>query len=121
MLKSIRDKKGVVLIIVLATVLIAAILANTILSFILSHYRFTHHQSSRIRAYYVSMAAMNLAQEKLRMSGAEAWTTGTYTLCKSGCTVNDSDIPYTVTIKISDPDAKGIRTVKLTTNYTYTP
>jgi len=117
MTKIMMNKKGVVLIIVLTTVLIAAILANVILGFILSHYRFTHHQSSRIQAYYASLAGMNLAQEKLRTG---AWTTGTYTLCSSGCTVNDPDMRYKVTITISAPGANGLRTLGLKTTYTYT-
>lgn len=112
------NKRGVILIIVLVTVLIAAILANIILSFILSHYRVTYHQSSRVQAYYASLAGVNLARENLRKG---TWTSGTYTLCKSGCTVNDNDIPYKVTINIGNPDAKCIRTIKLTAAYTYTP
>jgi len=110
--------KGVVLVIVLATILIAAILANIILGFILSHYRFTYHQTSRLQAYYTSLAGMNLARDKLRTG---TWTTGTYTLCSSGCTVNDPDITNTVTITISDPAASGLRTLALKTTYTYTP
>ncbi len=120
MTKIMMNKKGVVLIIVLTTVLIAAILANVILGFILSHYRFTHHQSSRIQAYYASLAGMNLAQEKLRIG---AWTTTPagqpYTLCSSGCTVNDPDMRYKVTITISAP-VNGLRTLGLKTTYTYT-
>lgn len=106
---------------VLGTVLIAVVLTNIILGFILSHYRFTYHQTSRVKAYYAGLAGMNLARENLRTG---AWGTGTYHLCKSGCTspdVNDSDIPYKVTITIGAPDVKGIRPIKLSTNYTYTP
>lgn len=115
-------KKGAVLFMVLGTVLIAVILANIILGFILSHYRFTYHQTSRVKAYYAALAGMNLARENLRTG---AWETGTYTLCKSNCDVNDSDIPYNVTITISDPNPVGtnpvgIRPIKITTNYTYT-
>lgn len=116
MFRLCQNKKGVVLYMVLATLLIVVILANVVLGIILSQSRFTHHQVSRIQAYYASLAGMNLAREQLRTG---AWGTGSYTLCKSGCTVNDSDIPYTVNINISNPDAQGIRTITLATNYTY--
>lgn len=113
-----KDNRGVMLIIVLVSVLIAVILAGVILSFVLSQHRFTHHQASRIQAYYASLAAMNLVNEKIR---AGTWGTGTYTLCNSGCTINDADINYKVTIIVSNPDASGVRTIKLNTPYSYTP
>ena len=115
-------RKGVVLFIVLGTLLVVVILAAVILSLILSHSRLTLHQTSRIQAYSAALAGMNLARENLRNG---TWTTtplgSPYTLCKSGCTVNDADMPYKVTIEISAPDTKSIRTIKLTTAYTYTP
>ena len=116
-----KDKKGAMLFIVLATLLVVATLANGILTFVLSHYRHTHHQVTRIQAYYAAMAGMVLAMDNLR-SGS--WTTGTYQLCKSGCVapnVNDADIPYNVTMAISAPNASNIRTINISANYTYTP
>ena len=114
-------KRGVVLFIVLGTLLVVVSLATVILSLILSHARLTYHQTTRIQAYYAALAGMNLAREKLRTG---TWTTGTYHLCKSGCSspdVNDSDIPYDVTITINAPDSNGIRPLSLTATYTYTP
>lgn len=115
------NKRGIVLVIVLGTLLVVVSLATVILSLILSHARLTHHQTSRIQAYYAAQAGMNLARENLRNG---TWTTGSYTLCKSGCTVNDSDIPYSVAINIgalgTSIDGVG-RRITLTTTYTYTP
>lgn len=52
---------------VLGTLLVVVILANVILSTILSQSRLTHHQISRIQAYYAAMAGMNYALEQLRL------------------------------------------------------
>ena len=116
-----NHKKGVVLLIVLGTLLVVASLATVMLSLILSHARLTYHQTSRIQAYYATLAGMNLARENLRNG---TWTTGSYTLCKSGCTVNDSDIPYSVAINIAalgtSIDGVG-RSITVTSTYTYTP
>ena len=117
-------KKGVVLLIVLGTLLVVVSLAIAILSLILSHARLTHHQTSRIQAYYAALAGMNLARENLRNG---TWGTDTYHLCKSGCSspdVNDWDIPYPVTITIgalgTSIDGVG-RKITITSIYTYTP
>ncbi len=61
-----NHKKGVVLLIVLGTLLVVTSLATVILSLILSHARLTYHQTNRIQAYYVAMAGVNYALEKLR-------------------------------------------------------
>lgn len=68
------DRRGVVLLIVLGTLLVVASLATVILSLILSQRRLTHHQTSRIQAYYASMAGMNYALEQLR---TKTWIPGT--------------------------------------------
>lgn len=113
------NKRGVVLFIVLATLMIVIVLANVILNIMSSQSRLTHHQVSRIQSYYAAQAGMNLALERLRTG---TWNTGTYSLCKSGCTVNDTDIPYRVDINISDPNpTTNIRTITFTTTYTYAP
>jgi len=119
--KSRFKKKGVVLLIVIGTLLVVASLAAVILSLILSHARLTYHQTSRIRAYYAAFAGMNLARENLRTG---TWATGAYTLCNSGCTVNDGDIPYSASISIGamGTSIDGIgRKITITSNYTYTP
>lgn len=113
-------KKGIVLYLVLATIFIVIILANVVMLIILSHSKLTFHQTSRIQAHYALLAGMNLAFENLRM---ENWGTGSYALCPSadiGCTLTDADIPYRVDITIAASDARGIRNLTLTTNYTCT-
>ena len=119
MSKGLAKQNGVALFMVLGTLLIVVILANIALTIISSQARLTHHQVSRIQAYYAGQAALNIAFEKLRKG---EWATDTYTLCKSGCSVNDTDIPYPVSIQINDPDpTTGIRPINITTNYTYQP
>ena len=73
------DKRGVVLFIVLMTIVIVSALASVVLSIMVSQARFTHHQTSRIQAYYASQAGVNYAIEQLRTG---AWTAGS---CSGGC------------------------------------
>ncbi|MFA6217214.1 MAG: hypothetical protein WDL87_06160 [Candidatus Omnitrophota bacterium] len=111
-----NNKRGVVIFIVLITLLIVAALSQVVLNIILNQSRLNYHQVSRLQAYYAVLAAMNLTRENLRLQN---WTTNTYTLCSSGCTVNDPDIPYRVTITVGAPNANGIRQILLHTDYTY--
>lgn len=60
------NKKGIALFIVLATIFIVILLANIILSIMSSQSRLTHHQISRIQAYYSTMSGANYAFDKLR-------------------------------------------------------
>lgn len=119
-----KDKeKGIALLIVLMTVLIVVVLANVMFSMMNSHSRQTHHQISRIKAYYSDQAAMNLAIDKLRLGAPPAgtgWGAGTYSLCSSGCTVNDPAIAYPVNILITE-NPVGNFTISVTSNYIYTP
>lgn len=64
-------KRGVVLFIVLAALMVVIVLANIILSIMSSQSRLTHHEVSRIQAYYASFAGMNLAYDGLRTGN---WT-----------------------------------------------
>lgn len=121
------NKRGVVLFIVLATLMIVIVLANVILNIMSSQSRLTHHQVSRIQSYYAAQAGMNLALERLRTGN---WIEGSYCLgpTQASCsgfpaanTVVDSDIPYPVNITITAPDANGKRTLNITATYTYTP
>ena len=126
MIKSAAHKnRGLALFFVLGTILLVTVLANAILAIMSSQSRLTHHQVTRIQSYYAAQGAMNLAFEQLRMG---AWGTGTYRLCTSGCSapdINDADMPYDVTVDISDVGAAlnhpDVREVRFTSNYTYTP
>ncbi len=128
-----NNKTGVALFIVLATLFIVLILGNVILNIISSQTRLTHHQVSRIQAYYAAQAGINYAFESLR-SGSwppppAGGSTG-YSLCSSGCDVNEPDLPHSVsnvTIVVADrnapgcvPPAAGIPVcIKATATYTY--
>jgi len=109
-------KKGVILFMVLAILLIVSIVINGILNFVLSNYYQTFHRARRVKAYYAAMAGINLAIEKLRRGD---WQTGKfYKLCNScsdsacnsiNCPNNtiasgnltDLDMPFNVTITIT--------------------
>ncbi len=112
-----QRNRGVVILIVLVTLMVVTALSQVVLTIILNQARITHHQVSRIQAYYATLAAMNLARESLRLG---LWTTGTYTLGPSGCTINDANIPHRVTITIGAANGTtGVRQIMLSTDYTY--
>lgn len=97
-------ERGIVLFVVLATILVVILLANVILSIISSQSRLTHHQVSRIQAYYAAQAGINYAYEMLRKG---TWATPSsssdpvqeYTLC-NGCTgankIDEPSLPSSV-------------------------
>ncbi|HTZ10932.1 MAG TPA: hypothetical protein VMD04_00935 [Candidatus Margulisiibacteriota bacterium] len=88
-------KKGVILFIVLATVMVTVVLAGVILNIISSQYKLTHHQVSRIQAYYACLAGINIAKEDLRtQSGAFQPISN----CPpgTGCDLTDPDFPPSV-------------------------
>ncbi len=131
MLEAKIKEKGIVLFIVLATIFIVILLGRIMMSLISSHARLTHHQVSRIRAYYASLAGVNLAFEKLRTG---AWAPGAAP--KYYCindkvdpgvtcleTLTDSLIPYNVQITIYTSQAGINSTTKIDTKtkYTYIP
>ena len=96
--KSRNNKKGVILFIVLGTLLVVTLLASVVLRFTASHYRLTHHEISRIQAYYMAMAGVNYAIEKLRLDDTGWSNPGphTFTLCKDGCDINEPPLPDSV-------------------------
>lgn len=130
----ITNKKGVVLVIVLGTILVTVLLANALIRLISSQSRLTHHQLSRIQAYYASKAAVTYAQEQLRSA---AWVAGTN--CTAGAPCNAANVglnlandfrPASITgislIIRPDSDAAcsspGVAAcITCTSTYTYTP
>ncbi len=70
---NIHNKKGIVLFVVLATIFMVILLGNIILNIMSSQSRLTHHQVSRIQAYYAATAGANYAFDKLRRGGDPAW------------------------------------------------
>jgi Tfp pilus assembly protein PilX len=131
-IKSNRLTKGVALFIVLGSIIIVISLASVILTIVSSQSRFTHHQVSRIQAYYADLAGVNYAIEKLRLANDNTcWpATGTYTrrICRSGCSgcnINEGDLPNSVSqvdITVGQPGAgiSGTRQISATATYTYT-
>jgi len=146
--RNVRDKSGVALFIVLATFFVIVILANVILNIMLSHSRLTHHQVSRIQAYYAAQAGVNYALEMLR-SGGWVYTVGPPAVnsCPNpgGCLINDGNFPNSIvsfdgtnnrqfrvifcpsgatcqsaTFSCSPPPGINF-CVNITTAYTYTP
>jgi len=77
-----KNNKGVVLVIVLATILVSVLLATAVMNLISNQSRLTHHQLSRIQAYYASKAAVTYAQEQLRRG---TWVAGTDCRAASPC------------------------------------
>lgn len=86
-----KDKRGVILIVVMGTIAVIVVLANVVLRIMTSQASLTQHQVSRIQAYYASMAGVNYALEKLRLG---QWSAGLYSICNSGgCDVSDPEFP----------------------------
>ncbi len=131
-----RDKKGIALFMVLGTILIVVVLANVMLAMISSHGRLTHHQVSRIQAYYAAQAGVNYAYESLRVG---AWDSSDCP-APNGCLLSAldpnfaADFPHTVSdvrIILKTPSAgsstcpntlsAGTVCINATATYTYTP
>lgn len=89
LLTGIKNKKGILFVMVLAAVIVALTLGAIFLTFFTSESKVTHHQLSRIQAYYVAMAGVNYAFERI-WNGS--WQPST---CPSptGCVINDTNFP----------------------------
>lgn len=129
--RRLNSEKAAALFLVLAILLVVVILGEVVLNIMQRQSRFTHHKTSRIKAYYAAQAGMNYALEMLK--------TGTWTAdaaikyaCINGCvdsvspayTVADSDIPYSIQIRINPRNQALSNTVTqldIKTKYTYTP
>jgi hypothetical protein len=132
--KLLINKKGIVLYMVLVSILAALVLASSILNIILSQSSFSHHEASRVQAYYAALAGANYALERLR-SGNEpsCWSTsGTYTrkICRSGGTCTDPCDPIDdtlpriisqITIDVGGTGPGGTLKISSKATYTYTP
>lgn len=129
-----RTNKAAVLFITLATILIVIILAGVFLRHTSSQARFTHHQVSRIRAYYAARGMMNYAFEQLRNGTWQLPASGARYACHRNCIDSgvtptytiptDNDIPYDIQISIypkgTGPDGLSAK-LEIKTKYTYTP
>ena len=128
MFKIRQNQKGVMLFIVLGMLLIVAIIIGGILGFVSSSLRKTYHQVRRIRGYYAALAGINCAIHKIRKG---EWAVArSYKICsrwKIGgatpeawpdCNFTDYDLPFNVSISVSNADGIGIRTINATVEYT---
>lgn len=123
--------------VVLATLLMIVILANVVLNLMSSQARLTHHQVSRIQAYYAAQAGIVLATEKMRI-GAAGWTdpaaftkrlcrsAGAHAFCGAGGVIIDSNLPPSILYVNIDVGAlnsglSNTRKVSAVASYTYTP
>jgi Tfp pilus assembly protein PilX len=127
------NKKGVVLFIVIGVVMVVAWLSIVTLRIISSQSRLTHHQLSRIRAYYADKAGMNLAFDQLRTGAWTQHSTAIKYYCINGkvdpeaaCTLpifSDTLLPN-VQIKIYPknlPGIDGTAKIEIKTDFTDTP
>jgi len=127
-----RDKKGVILFIVIGVTIVFIILATVILRVIANQSRLTHHQVSRIQAQYAAKAGIIYALDKLRLNNDANWpTTGTYTrtMYKSGASAagdfNEPDLPssiqsVSITVYAPGTGISGTRKITATADYLYT-
>jgi len=127
-----KNKKGVILIIVIGTIIVIATLSTVILRIILSQSRLTHHQISRIQSQYAAKAGINYALEKLRKNDDTNWpATGEYTITmyRSGASApnfNEPDLPSSIdrveiTVYAPGTGTSGTRKISAKAFYTYTP
>jgi hypothetical protein len=80
------DNRGVVLLVVVATIMIAVVLAGVVLKVVSSQARLSHHDVSRVQAYYASIAGVNYAFEQLRKGAAGGgWVVGANCIASSPC------------------------------------
>lgn len=88
--RSKSKQKGLAIFMVLSILLVVIVLANVILAIISSQARFTHHQVSRIQAYYATQAGINYAIEKLRKGD---WKYPDNCPKNDPCGIDDADLP----------------------------
>jgi len=126
------SRKGVALFIVLTIIMVVIALTVAILRITSSQARLTHHQISRIRAYYAVRAGVNLVFDKLRTGSWTQNPTTTVYYCINNkvdasvtCldTFVDTSLPN-IQIAIHPAGGSGISNcskLEVKTSYTYTP
>lgn len=119
-----RRRSGMALYLVLAVLIVTFIVAGMSLNLVLSQSRLTHHSVSRVQAYYAAKLGMNYAIEMLSNNDTTWSSAGTYTICRSGCTHNETDLPgsindISVIVGALGSGLEGTRNLTVTVNYTY--
>lgn len=108
--ETIRNHRGMILFITLATLLVVVILASIILGIMNSQSRITHDQVSRIRAHGAAQAGMIFALENLRTGN---WAYGSDCLPPNGCIYEDTSFPANIRDPLTTaiPRAQRVRIV----------
>ena len=91
-----RNKRGMILPIVIWVILAVVVLSTVTLRIISNQTRLTHHQVSRIQALYVAKAGMVWALEMLR-TGGKAYPADCTDA--SPCLISDPSFPLTIVNK----------------------
>lgn len=106
---------------VLAILMVIVALANVVLSTMLNQSKLTHHQVTRIQAYYAALGYANYTYQKLFLNDDPVgWPAAfTKTFCRSGCDVNDQDLPFgieriDVVVQADSAGRPGIREIVAT-------
>ncbi len=86
-----KRKRGLLLLIVLATIMVVIILGNVIMNILLNQARLTAHQLNRTQGYYAAMAGINLAYENLRNG---TWAIPAAGVCPASVTFNATDLAF---------------------------
>ncbi|MDP3041214.1 MAG: hypothetical protein Q8N62_00550 [Candidatus Omnitrophota bacterium] len=130
-----RDKKGMILFIVIGIIMVVVILTTVILGAASNHARLTQHQVSRIQAQYAAKAGVIYALDKLRRNdNAACWPPGgpfPYTIVMrrsvlAACDVIEPALPNSIsrvdiTVDAPGSGVPGTQKVSATATYTYTP
>jgi Tfp pilus assembly protein PilX len=97
-----RANRGMLLFIVIGIILIVVVLSTALLRVVSNHKRLTHHQVSRIQAFYAAKAGVMYALDKLRRNDDACWpASGTidrimYPSGATGCNFNEPALPSSV-------------------------
>ncbi|MFH0855031.1 MAG: hypothetical protein V1869_00730 [Candidatus Omnitrophota bacterium] len=134
-----NPQKGVILLIVLATVLVVIILSGVVLSIITNQGSLTRHKISRTKAYYAARGIMNYTLDMLRSGTWAASSTSNRYACLGNCSglgvtsptytiPVDSDIPYNILVTIYPLNRADnailngkVTQLNIKTDYTYIP
>jgi hypothetical protein len=130
---NLKSNKSVAIFLVVVTIIVVLVLATFLLNVMTNQSRLTHHQISRIQAFYACKAGINYTLDKLRLgTSTGGWNTAS---CPSpgGCTYTDSDFPSSISSKqvvitiipsgqpgCLTPPAGSIACISASTTYTYT-
>jgi Tfp pilus assembly protein PilX len=118
-------RRGIALYMVVCMLIVVLALAFVVANLLSSHFRFTHHEVQRIRAYYAAMAGLVVSYDQLRRGDWPTNAGSTHSLfCTGTCEFPDAAIPFTVDITVGAPgtsiDGTGQR-IDAAVDYTYTP